>query len=103
MSVIPPLPRISADLDRQIMVWVKAAAISGRDYTVWRKDSYGNIIRFNAYGDVNSKFGWEIDHIVPKAEGGSDDIDNLQPLQWEANRAKAARLGFLAGLSRRKR
>ena len=41
------------------------------------------------YGDTNSRLGWEIDHVQPVAKSGSDDVYNLQPLQWENNRGKA--------------
>jgi 5-methylcytosine-specific restriction endonuclease McrA len=33
--------------------------------------------------------GWEIDHINPTANGGSDDLSNLQPLWWKNNRRKS--------------
>lgn len=41
------------------------------------------------YGNVNSEYGWEIDHIKPVAKFGTDDLDNLQPLQWKNNRGKS--------------
>ncbi len=67
-------------------VWDKAQASPG--YAPLKLDAFGSLIWRQGYGQLGSKFGWEIDHIVPVAKGGSDDLDNLQPLQWENNRRK---------------
>ena len=45
-------------------------------------------MKYGDHADTNSKYGWEIDHIYPTALGGTDDLDNLQPLYWEYNRQK---------------
>ena len=39
-------------------------------------------------GNRDSKHGWEIDHINPVSNGGTDNIDNLQPLYWKNNADK---------------
>ena len=57
-------------------VWTKAFAVINQDSTHFRKDRCGAWIVFEAYGDRNSEYGWEIDHIIPKANGGTDDLDN---------------------------
>ena len=42
-------------------------------------------MKYSDHGDRNSDHGWEIDHIKPASDGGSDDLINLRPLQWENN------------------
>ena len=69
------------------LVWARGKDVEGRDRRVWRYDDCYALICFNDYGK-QSEYGWEIDHIIPRAKGGNDDISNLQPLQWENNRAK---------------
>jgi len=68
-------------------VWQKGAATPGVDPTLRRKDAGGAWIDRNRYGET-SNTGWEIDHVFPVAHGGTDNLDNLQPLQWENNRSK---------------
>ena len=70
---------------RKLEVWWKATEIEGHNPMEWRQDELGNLIQFSAYGDRSSDFGWEIDHIVPLADDGTDDISNLRPLHWRAN------------------
>lgn len=72
-------------------VFAKGRKISGRDPAMWRLDDEGNVICYAAYGDENSEYGWDIDHITPEARGGSSHISNLRPLLIAANRAKGAR------------
>lgn len=70
------------------MVWEKGEKLPYKDSNVWRLDSCGALIKRDAWG-TKEEFGWEIDHIIPKAKGGKSDISNLQPLQWKNNRAKS--------------
>ncbi|MCV6599297.1 MAG: HNH endonuclease [Alphaproteobacteria bacterium] len=72
-------------------IWDKGKPIRGKNPDVWRRDSNGNKIRKPSYGTLG-EYGWEVDHKHPKSKGGSNNIRNLQPLHWEANREKSDKI-----------
>ncbi len=78
--------------DELDLIWKKAHKVSDDyDYNGYRKDDAGAWIKRSMHGDRESEtnFGWEVDHIVPKSDGGSDDMSNLRPLQWMNNLSKS--------------
>jgi len=74
------------------LVWNKGREIvqNGKKHNpnIWRWDVCGNVMRYSEHGNTESENGWEIDHIKPSSKGGTSDLKNLQPLQWENNRKK---------------
>lgn len=69
----------------KIIVWQKGQVCQNNDPAWWRKDQCGAWIGFSFYGNRDSEYGWEIDHINPN---GGDIQSNLQPLQWTNNAEK---------------
>lgn len=58
------------------------------EFSDYRKDTCGASMKRSDYGKVNATYGWEIDHIKPVVRGGTDVLENLQPLHWKNNRTK---------------
>jgi 5-methylcytosine-specific restriction endonuclease McrA len=70
-------------------VWNKARLMLGANPSARRMDVCGAVIDRSKYGSTEETgTGWEVDHIIPVCRGGTDDLSNLQPLQWQNNRRK---------------
>ena len=61
-------------------VWKKGRINPDFSPNVLRWDANDNIMMWSEYGRNDSKFGWDIGHIDPVFEEGSDGIENLQPI-----------------------
>lgn len=79
----------SWDDQTKLLVWQKGTAVDNFDSARFRKDQCGAWMSFSDYGNRDSKFGWEVDHITPVSDGGSDALSNLRPLQWKNNASKS--------------
>ena len=88
---------------KRTLVWKKGKLVGHdpEDGEEIRTDAYDSPMKWGHYGRTDSDRGWEIDHIVPVKEGGTDDLCNLRPLQWENNRRKSGKFpvrgNFAAG------
>lgn len=77
-------------------IWRKANEVKGYNPDLIRKDPCDAWIRRDKYGDRKSPFGWEIDHVMPRAKLESrnvpvDEIDdelNLRAMNWMNNDSK---------------
>lgn len=71
-------------------VWALAKTIPGEDPAKVRQDPYGNKIWYDRYGKgLGIPGSWELDHIKPRAKGGSDHLRNLQALSSIVNNEKS--------------
>ena len=77
--------------------WNRATVVEGFDKSRYRKDACGAWIIRNKYGDTDSIYGWQVDHIVPQSllrekgisESMIDNSLNLRALQHENNDSKS--------------
>ena len=80
--------------EKKDAVWEKRAGKGNAKPNAYCTDIEGNKIKYDDYGNRDSDYGWEIDHIHPESRGGSDELSNLQPLQWEANMKKSNKIAY---------
>ena len=81
----------------KLEVWNKGQIDPAYQESQVRKDACGAWMLYDEYGNRESPFGWEIDHIYPesKLKGKKvpqdliDNIDNLRPLNWSNNDSKS--------------
>ncbi|MDR2834955.1 MAG: HNH endonuclease [Bacteroidales bacterium] len=70
--------------ERLNQIWEKGQKIREKNPNLYRKDIYENIMYKASYGKM-SKMGWNVDHSKPQSKGGSDHLNNLQPMNSIAN------------------
>lgn len=63
-----------------VEVWKKA--IPYKRFELYKLDCFGSLMFYDDYG-IETENGWEIGYIKPVSEGGTDEIENLQPLHWK--------------------
>lgn len=73
--------------ERLNQIWDKGSTIRGKNPDLYRKDVYGNVMYKPSYGRT-SEMGWNVDHSKPQDLGGTDHLNNLQPMNSRANSGK---------------
>ncbi len=68
--------------------WDNASTIKGKNPDTRRKDSFWNVMRYGSYW-TTWEYWREVDHKHPKAKWWTDDLRNIQALNWEKNREKS--------------
>jgi hypothetical protein len=71
----------SSDDEKKTVAWNNVPIVLG---TALKRDCDGRWILWDEYGKRGT-YGWEVDHIVPKAFGGLDVWSNLRARHWLGN------------------
>ncbi|MDR1287150.1 MAG: HNH endonuclease [Treponema sp.] len=72
---------IMLDHDKTMELW---NSVFGKSTTKARDDK-NRLIYKAAFGDRNSKYGWDVHHILPEKQGGTDAFDNLRIVHYDTH------------------
>lgn len=83
--------------EQKLRAFSRCRPVPGLSPDIWRMDAAGAIIKKLSYGEDDELYGWEIDHIIPRAllekHGVPDQLidhdDNLRAMNWNNNRSKS--------------
>lgn len=75
--------QVSWSVEDKKTIWEKGNHITGYEPNEWRRDKYGNEIKWEDYGNKKSKYGWEIGQVNLISNGVVNSIVNLHPLHWK--------------------
>src|SRR5580704_537862 len=75
-------------LEEHLLVWYAHFG----DFREWGVDCDRRLVKLSDYGK-STRYGWQIDHIQPKALGGSDLLMNKRPRHRDGNALAGGLLG----------
>ena len=89
------MKEISEEL--KLKIWKQAREVDGYDKDQVRKDACGAFMIYDKYAITDDIYGWQIDHICPRAileelgynEDEIDNIVNLRAMNWRNNNSKS--------------
>ena len=62
--------------------WNAAKALDDHNLARYREDPYGHMMARTNY-KIDSSTGWKVDNVIPKKYGGTDNIENLQAMNYQ--------------------
>ena len=75
-----------------LQVWEKALEVLGMPPAMLRVDVLNRQMCFADFENERSPDGWIIDYLIPKEDGGTDELENLQPLNWLTEQQKYSQI-----------
>lgn len=74
----------AADESLRLGLWQACRAVPSLDAKRWRYDHAGLLMRWDEFGNGDSKVGWQLGYVVALADGGADHVDNLRAASYTA-------------------